>query len=514
MAISEEAAPNEISDFINQQVGSGDDSGLESSIGQYGLAWMGNIILLFGITFLTQYIQNIRTDLMAAVIGFMSTAAVLGIAYWIRKSYSYLSFIFNLNAIFLLYYFILRLHFFSGTPLISNKAIVLSLLVLLLVALFSHSVRSRKGVFAGIAMVLATVTGIISDTTHFWLTLLALTSAVSVYLFFRNNWWQLLTFALFLVYFSFLIWIFNNPFISHSLEIITEHHYGFLYLFASGVVFTLVPFVKEKTIFPGNYIGSTIILNGVGFSFILLLFVLEFFSESYTGLFAFLMLYCLSYSVVIRLYSPWKFASAFYALFGFVAMSIVFYGLYNFPRAFWLLSLQSLLVVSMALWFRNRFIVLMNGLMFVFLIIFYIARPDHISSVNFSFAAVALVTARVLNWKKKRLEIKTEFLRNLYLVAGFVLVLYALYQAVPSKYITFSWTMAALVFFAVSLAIKNVKYRYMALATIISAAIYLFLVDLSRIEIAYRVLAFLFLAIISIGISVYYTKRIKKPEDQ
>ena len=74
--------------------------------------------------------------------------------------------------------------------------------------------------------------------------------------------------------------------------------------------------------------------------------------------------------------------------------------------------------------------------------------------------------------------------------------------------------MAALLFFAVSLLIKNVKYRYMALATIISAAFYLFRVDLARIEIAYRVIAFMFLAIISIGISVYYTRKIRKPEDQ
>ena len=50
----------------------------------------------------------------------------------------------------------------------------------------------------------------------------------------------------------------------------------------------------------------------------------------------------------------------------------------------------------------------------------------------------------------------------------------------------------------------------MALGTMISAAIYLFAVDLAKIEAVYRVLAFLFLAVISIGISIYYTNRIKK----
>jgi hypothetical protein len=43
----------------------------------------------------------------------------------------------------------------------------------------------------------------------------------------------------------------------------------------------------------------------------------------------------------------------------------------------------------------------------------------------------------------------------------------------------------------------------------IFAAIYLFIVDLARIELIYRILALLFLAAISIGISIYYTNRVK-----
>jgi len=50
----------------------------------------------------------------------------------------------------------------------------------------------------------------------------------------------------------------------------------------------------------------------------------------------------------------------------------------------------------------------------------------------------------------------------------------------------------------------------MALGTMICPAVYLFLVDLDRIEIIYRVSALLFPAAISTGISIYYTNRIKK----
>jgi len=66
---------------------------------------------------------------------------------------------------------------------------------------------------------------------------------------------------------------------------------------------------------------------------------------------------------------------------------------------------------------------------------------------------------------------------------------------------------AAVLYFILSILIKNIKYRYLALATMGATAIYLFIVDLARVEIIYRVVAFLFLAIVSILLSLYYTRR-------
>ena len=49
--------------------------------------------------------------------------------------------------------------------------------------------------------------------------------------------------------------------------------------------------------------------------------------------------------------------------------------------------------------------------------------------------------------------------------------------------------------------------------TFIATAIYLFAVDLASLQVGYRVLAFLFLAAISIAASVYYTKRLRKKNE-
>ena len=93
------------------------------------------------------------------------------------------------------------------------------------------------------------------------------------------------------------------------------------------------------------------------------------------------------------------------------------------------------------------------------------------------------------------------------------MVLYSLQQAVPDKYITLSWTIAAALYLVMSMVLHNKKYRWMAIFTFIATAIYLFMVDLANLQVGYRVLAFLFLAIISLAASVYYTKRLRKESD-
>src|SRR5665811_1635002 len=46
-----------------------EEKGLESQIGQFGLAWLGNIVLLFGIILLTQYLM---------IQGFRFVSVILG----------------------------------------------------------------------------------------------------------------------------------------------------------------------------------------------------------------------------------------------------------------------------------------------------------------------------------------------------------------------------------------------------------------------------------------------------
>jgi hypothetical protein len=257
-----------------------------------------------------------------------------------------------------------------------------------------------------------------------------------------------------------------------------------------------------------------ILVNGIFFFLVLLLNVLMFYMKNYSGIFTGIFIVCLAWSIFLKFRTERVFDSAFYAIFSFLALSAAVYGYTGLPGAYLLLSLQSLLVVSWALWFRSQFIVVVNTILFVGMLLVYLVSGTYLDKVNFTFAITAFLTARIINWQKMRLELKTEMFRNTYLICLFFIFAFALYQAVPSQYVTPAWTGAAILYFILSLILKNTKYRWMAIAMLLVTAFYLFAVDLAHMETGYRVIAFLFLAIVLFGTSFYFTKFLRKKKTQ
>ena len=86
------------------------------------------------------------------------------------------------------------------------------------------------------------------------------------------------------------------------------------------------------------------------------------------------------------------------------------------------------------------------------------------------------------------------------------MTLISLHHAMPKPYITVSWIAAAILFFFIGYLIKNIKYRWLAIATLIASAINLVFVDMKNMDISFRILVFLIMAVISIAVSIIYTK--------
>lgn len=487
---------------------------VESRVGEFGMAWMGNIVLLFGILFLTQYLQSNQRELISLSFGFASVGIVYLLGHFTRESIPYMSRLFIYNGHLLLYIQTIRICLFQGSRVIENPVLGHIVIMIVLISMIYLAYKKKEQLLAVLAGLMVCTTAIASGYTHIMLPLMAGITGTSILFAIRKGWWTGLIISIFLVYFIFLVWILGNPFISRSMQFIPAHQMGYIYLFACALAYSLLALMPKTEHLPQNQPFSSILLNGIGFSFIFTLMVLSFFPENYYIYFGLIALFCIIYSVILQNRGSWNTIAAMYAIYSFVSLSISISGIYHFPLAFFLLSIQSLLVVIVALWFRSRFMVIMNTILFMGLLIVYLATADSIDMINFSFALVALVTARILNWRKKRLEIRTELIRNIFLFSGAAMVLYSLHTAVPSNFVTLSWALAAVIFFILSVLIRNMKYRWLAITTMVVTVFYLFLVDLSNISLGYRIIALMFIASISLGISIFYSKRQKSKKQE
>ncbi len=486
------------------------DAQYESKVVEYGFAWISGIVYLFGIIFLMAYVRNQGYNLLASLLGYGGTASLFFLSYYLRKSLPHLLSAGQIIGLMLLYYVTLRMHFFTSDPLIQQKSLALVLLILVIGVQLYYSIRKQNEFMGTVSMMLVLVSALFYDSTYVTLTLIALTSIVALILFSRYGWWRLLLFMLFSVYLAHALWYLNNPLMGHPMKAVDSHQHNIIYLFIYASAFALTLSVPYKKSVTNGILVSIAIWNAICFTLLMLLMVLGFYEDNYTWIFLLITALCLIYSVILKSRTERKFAPAFYACFGFMALSITVYGYSGLPEVYFFLALQSLLVVSMALWFRSKIIVIVNTIIFISILLAYLFTADSMHHISFTFAFIALATARIMNWQRERLTLRTEVFRNIYLASAFFTILYGLYHAVPSQYITLSWTAFAVVYFIMSIVLSNEKYRWMAILTILVSSLRLFLVDFARLETGYRVIAFLFFAIIALGVSIYYTKKIKK----
>lgn len=484
----------------------GSASGLEIKIGEFGLAWVGSIIFSLGIVFLVTYIHNLGYGAAATVLGYASAAILFVLASRWAESYSHLSGITTACSLGLVYYTTLRLHFISSEKLVPDRTVSIILLLIVVGLQFYLSIRKSGQWMAEMAILFGLATAVIIDRTHLSLPLVAALAAGAVMLSALNGWRRLLIWTIIAAYLTHLLWLLNNPVLGHAIGGVKEHQYNILYLFSYAIVFAAAPLAFRQSDSSAGSTIAIIILNCLGFSFVSLLVTLTHYQALYAWVYLGVAILFLGFAILQWLRTRYQITAAAYACFGFMGLSIAIYGFSTPPLSFLWLSLQSLLVVSLALWFRSKVLVVVNTLIFLGIVAAYMITSPVSHAVEFTLVLVAHASARVMNWQKERLTLQTEMLRNIYLATAFLLVLIAVYRIAPSQYVTLFWTFAAAVYFGLSSVLGNIKYRWIAMGVLLVTVVHLFIVDLGRLGPTYRVIAFLVLGLMSLLISLFYTR--------
>jgi hypothetical protein len=300
----------------------------------------------------------------------------------------------------------------------------------------------------------------------------------------------------------------NNPLFGNPLQQLTSPQVNLLFILLYAVIFasgSLVRALPEKE-------DTFSILNSVfnGFGSFVLLTLLSF--TAFRPSFAVWSLVAsgsyLALAIAFWIRTSSKYATFVYAMLAYAALSAAIADLSATPDVFVWLCWQSILVLTTAVWFRSRFIVVANFFIYLIVFVAYLGLAGTIGTISISFGIVALLSARILNWRKEKLELKTELMRNAYLASALFVLPYALYHVLPRNYVSFSWLGLALFYFIASrLLNNNRKYRWMALLTTLLTVVYVFVVELVGLDPAVRIVSFLILGVALLATSMIYTRK-------
>ncbi|MFH1572928.1 MAG: hypothetical protein ABIG68_03040 [Acidobacteriota bacterium] len=442
----------------------------------------------------------------ATALGYVAAAGMYVLTRALRNRVPHFSRGFLISSLVLLFYTTLRLHFFVAEPAIGNRWAAVALLLVVVAFFFVEAVIRRSQALAAMSLVLLLTTALLADQTRLTLSLLNLSGMAAVCLALWKGWYRSLNFAVPAVYLAHLVWLWGNPIAGNPLRVADDPQYSLVHLFGYFAAIFVATLFGEKRC-PGlvtRWTGMT--LNCLGLTALVGFSVLAFYREDFSGVFLGFAGLVLAASVVQWAQTHHDWIPSVYAAFGYMGLTVAIYGYTGPPEAFLWLALQSLLVVSMSLWFRSRLLVVLNSLIFLGILLAYLAVSPLSDAVNLGFAFVALASARIMNWQKERLTLKTEMLRNVYLAVLFGMMLYALGHALPQNYTALAWTAAAAAYFLLSLLLHNIKYRWMSVLTLLATVLHLIFVDLRHLEPGYRVAAFLFLGVMALTISLFYAK--------
>lgn len=479
---------------------------LEFHIGQYWLAKAGIIVLSLGIAFLLVFPFRNMPAIFPILVGYSLVSGLFALAYLGRKSFAYLSPYFLSAGIVLLFFTTLRLHFFGDRPEISNFSIEMGLLLATLLVSIIISVKKRSAGLTALSLFLGYIIALLGNQPYFIFLMLALLSIVSVYFSLKFEWSLLLYLEIPLTYFAHFLWYINNPIISHSIKLVTSPRVNIWFILLYGVIFAFGTLLRKKDKPESGGIILTTFLNSLGCYGLFVLVTLTGFRDqlTFSHFVASVILLVIASAFWLRERST--FSTFFYAIPGYTALSMAIIFHFSQPDLFVWLCWQSLLVICTAIWFRSKIIVFANFIIYLLIFIGFLGSDGKTGYISMSFGIVSILSARVMNWQKARLELKTEFMRNAYLVTAFFTIPYALFTMVPAGYVPLSWAGAALVYYCLSLVLKNKKYRWMALLTLLLTVFYLLFIGTLKLGAGYRIISFIVLGILLLVVSLIYTR--------
>jgi len=498
---------------IVQKKKSKSDEELEFRIGQYWFAKLGISVFLIGWIFANTLPFEYLNQIIPVAIGFLTGMVGIATSFFLKKRFPHIAGYILGSGFVIIYLAVIRLHFFSPEPVLSQLIPVIVILYLISLLLIFSGVKWNSPYITLLGFFATLLSALLGNYSYLIFLTIILIAILSSNFKIKHSWNGLFNFAITLAYLVHLIWFINNPLVGNSLELKIDEPINLIFILIYQIIFSLAYFADKKY---DEYLPTAISIlanTSIGYGLFLLITILSMptLAQVYHLLAAIIFL---GFAILFFTKKSSKVATFYYAMTGYAALSIGIILQFDKPDYFMWLCWQSLIVVSTAVWFKSKFIIVANFFIFLMIFLVFLVISGTTSGISLSFGIVALLSARILNWKKDQLELQTEQMRNAYLVTALLIIPYSLYHMIPSEFVAFSWIAIAIIYYLLSVLLKNTKYRYMSLATYLITVIYVLVIGITSEETASKILSFLVVGSALIILSIIYARNKNKKSSQ
>ncbi|MDO8543977.1 MAG: DUF2339 domain-containing protein [Opitutaceae bacterium] len=479
---------------------------LEFEVGQNWFARVGILALAAGGAFMLTLPYPNLPSALPTIVGVVVAALAFGLTRVLAHSFEVVSCCLRVAGMALLYFAVLRLFYFGAHQALGTDSYVGRGLLVLAVGINLAIALSRQSPWlTGLALTMGYMTAIAIGSGWFVLGLLLVLSIAVVVVSWKQNWPGLMPAGIVLTFATYLTWAIVHGGTTAP-RLAAEPALAPVFALACMMILGAAPLFRRTS--PDETLlenGSALLNCALGYG-AFLLHTLAAFDLVFAPAHAAASLLFLGFAVLFWTKQHCYGSTFFYAMTGYVALSVAILKVSSTPDVFVWLSLQSMLVVATAIWFRSRFIVVANFAIYVAVVLAYVLVNHRETGISIGFGIVALISARLLNWQKHRLELKTELMRNAYLLSAFVVLPYALYHLLAGHYVALAWVGLALFYYILNLIVRNQKHRWMGHATLLLTALYLMIIGSRQFDPVYRVISFLVLGTVLLIVSFSFTR--------
>ena len=479
---------------------------LEFEVGQTWFALIGIVALAVGMLFVLTLPFATLPAWMPSLGGYAVTALIFIIARFSRDSFETIAKYLRGSGMLLLFLSSIRLMYFGEASFLEPASVAAGAILVITVGInLLLAWRRNSPTLWNLAALTGCAAALAVGTPWFVVVVLTTVAAGSAYAQVKRNWRNLTPSVFSLIMVSYVIWAIGNPVVGNSFGIIKS---AYPVTFCIPLWITLFSYIvltrPEREQEDSLTQGSAVIICGLGF---MVYFLHHFLGHDSMLLVShvFMAILLLTIALLFWIRENSRFSTFIYAMTGYMSLSMALLQGFDSPEVFVALSVQSLVVIATAIYFCSKFIILANSMIFIGIILGYIAVSDVEQGMSLGFGIVALISARILNWQKKRLTLETEFMRNTYLTVAFLVLPYALYYLAPDKFIAVAWLGLSLFYYGLFLFFGNRKYRWMGHMTLLLTALYVVLVGTSSLESNYRIITFFALGSIMVIVSLIFS---------